>query len=165
MKNKPFSILATIFFVFLCFFVSCKHSSDNDSYEVPADPNELSVAVFASISSGKMTTERFQRTADWFLAELAAAKNISSASVSLKLNWYDENSNLATTAAFLVSDTRTRAIIGPIGAENVQTVAQACLESYKPLIVPSVSSESIVRSYSVRKTHLIPTVLRQELKL
>lgn len=152
MKNKPFSILATIFFVFLCFCVSCKHSSDNDSYEVPADPNELSVAVFAPISSDKTTTERFQRTADWFLAELAAAKNISSASVSLKLNWYDENENLATTAASLVSDTRTRAIIGPIGAENVQTVAQACLESYKPLIVPSVSSESIVRSYSVSAT-------------
>ena len=81
MKNKPFPILATIFFVFLCFCVSCKHSSDNDSYEVTADPNELSVAVFAPISSDKMTTERFQRTADWFLAELAAAKNISSASV------------------------------------------------------------------------------------
>lgn len=152
MKNKIFSISVIIFIIFSCFFVSCKHSSDNDYYVAPDSPNVLSVAVFAPLNSDPKTAERFKRTADWFLSELEAAKTISSASVSLKLNWYDENSNLAATASSLVADSRTRAIIGPLGAENVQTVAELCRESYKPLIVPMVSSESIVRSYSVSAT-------------
>lgn len=47
----------------------------NDSDEAADSSNVISIAVFAPINSDKKTTERLQRTADWFLSELAAAKN------------------------------------------------------------------------------------------
>ncbi len=136
----------------LCFLISCKQASDDSTGETNS-PGELTLAVFAPLSSEQATSERLKKTADWFLSELETAKSLSDASVSVKLKWYDEDdANLSLTAASLVKDSSIKAIIGPIKVNHIQTVADACRSSLKPLLIPAICSENILRSCAVAQT-------------
>ncbi|EID85025.1 Glycosylphosphatidylinositol transamidase (GPIT), subunit GPI8 [Treponema sp. JC4] len=148
MKSNKLSLIL----LYLCFLISCKQASDDSTGEIISS-NDLVLAVFAPLTSEQATSQRLKRTADWFINELESAKTLSESSLSIKLKWYDEDAaDLSSITASLAADSNIKAIVGPIKTNHIQIVADACRRSTKPLLIPAISSENILRSCAVAET-------------
>ncbi|MCQ2975535.1 MAG: hypothetical protein MJ211_12105 [Bacteroidales bacterium] len=75
---------------------------------------------------------------------------VSDTIVNIKLEYYDESSvDIAQLADSLVNSDDIFAVIGPIKEKNINIMANIFSKKYKTMITPNLSSESILRRYSV----------------
>ena len=148
--QKYSTICALFFLIFLTTIFSACHKEDDTIVLRPRQKwVERKVAIVAPLSDDA-TRQRLQRTAEWFSDNFYEAQLTDTLAISLQSDWYDESSeDMTTLSAKLAADTTIAAIIGPFSNDNVAVFAAACKPTHKPLIVPTATSEEVVRRYAV----------------
>ena len=110
---------------------------------------DKNIAIVAPISKARERAS-LERTAQWFLDNFQEAQLGGDVCVRLHLQWYDEDAeDMTALSSELAADTSIVAIVGPFTSPHVAIFAQACQRLEKPLIVPTVTSEEIIRRYAV----------------
>lgn len=140
--------------VCVIFLMGCKQEDDKIEI-IPAQHwVEKTVAVVAPIGDNH-TKIRLERTADWFVQNFREAQMHDTLAIDLKIEWHDELSEDHTTLSeTLATRDDIIAIIGPFSNEGVAQFAPACMKTQKPLIVPTATSEDIIRRYAVTTSGL-----------
>ncbi|MCR4920177.1 MAG: peptidase C13 [Bacteroidaceae bacterium] len=134
----------------LLVFTGCKEGDDTIVYQPSHRWVEKKVAVVAPMSESAPMKARFERTAQWFLDNLHQAQLIDTLCISLKLEWYDEQTeDLAQLSETLANREDVMAVIGPFGNEAVAQFAPACQRTHKTLITPTATSEEVIRRFAV----------------
>lgn len=152
MKNFK-SIL--ILFVILV-LASC--AKDKFIHVNPIKTTKYKVAVVLPLSETGEYQTRLKSTINFALENMRSAQKYlaetgDSTAIDLDIEWYDEdNSNLAELAEKLTARKDIFTIIGPLRNENVDIFAKPCKTADIPLIVPSASSENIIRRYANTKS-------------
>ena len=147
-------VCAALLILHSSFLISCR-SEDDRTEIIPARHwVEKTVAVVAPIGDAATKT-RLERTADWFLQNFREAQMHDTLAIDLKIRWYDElSADLTTLSETLAGDSTVIAVIGPFANESVAQFAPACMKTQKPLIVPTATSEDIIRRYAVTTSGL-----------
>ena len=142
-------VCAALFTMICSLFTSCKQEDDRTEIVPARHWVEKKVAVVAPIGDAP-TKARLERTADWFLQNFREAQMHDTLAIDLKIEWHNELSeDLTTLSTKLASDSTVIAVIGPFSNEGVAQFAPACMKTQKPLIVPTATSEDIIRRYAV----------------
>jgi glycosylphosphatidylinositol transamidase (GPIT) subunit GPI8 len=151
-KVKSEKYTAALLFLLVIILTSCKQG-DHVTVIVPARHwVEKTVAVVAPIGDAN-TRKRLERTAQWFQENLETAQKYDTLAVRLKLEWYDEQSDdLASLSNTITNRNDIVAVIGPFDNDAANTFAAACQKTLKPLILPTATSEDIIRRYAVRNS-------------
>ena len=94
--------------------------------------------------------ERWERTAEWALENLALAQDTLKRKIVLELEWYDEDKTegLADFISRVDADPSYKAIIGPSRTENAYTAATICSNHQKTLILPQCTSAEMQRLFA-----------------
>ncbi len=157
--NKFFPAVAALLFLSSLFATSCKQGDDVVVHVPQARTVTSKVAVVLPISQSSDYQTRLKSTVEWALENMAKAQTrlISTfgdtLATHLELEWYDEDKeDLNKLSVQLAKRSDLAFIIGPLRNKNVNVMAKACKETHKPLIVPSASSESVIRRYAVTKS-------------
>ena len=96
---------------------------------------------------------RLERTAEWMLKGLHNAQLHDTLCVELKLEWYDEyGHDMLTLSEQLANRDDVLAVIGPFDSDNVGRFAPACQKTLKPLILPTATSETIIRRFAITRS-------------
>ncbi len=149
MENKKYNWVAFFFFI-LC-LTGC-HKDDEYIYQDSRRWVEKTVAVVAPTSDPIMKA-RLERTADWMLQSLHNAQLHDTLCIDLKLEWYDEDTeDMATLGEELASRDDVMAIIGPFDNDRANRFAPYCQRTNKPLILPTATSESLIRRFAITST-------------
>ncbi len=145
-------LCAAFFILHSSLFISCSKDGDTVTEIVPARHwVEKTVAVVAPLSNAT-SKEQLDRTARWFTNKLTKAQRHDTLAISLKIEWYDEDTeDLAALSKTLAGRDDITAIIGPFGNDAVDAFAPACQNTQKPLIVPTATNEEVLRRYAVKK--------------
>ena len=142
-------VCAALFTMICSLFTSCKQEDDRTEIVPARHWVEKKVAVVAPIGDAP-TKARLERTADWFLQNFREAQMHDTLAIDLKIEWHNELSeDLTTLSTKLANDSTVIAVIGPFSNEGVAQFAPACMKTQKPLIVPTATSEDIIRRYAV----------------
>ena len=153
MRSKKYDVRSKRFvaaiLLLLTLITSCKQEDDTIVYQPQRHWVERTVAVVAPMSDAATKT-RMERTAQWFLDNFREAQLNDTMAVTLKLEWYDEQTeDMTALSSRLAADTTLTAIIGPFANDHVATFAAACQPTLKPLIAPTATSEEVIRRYAV----------------
>ena len=152
MKSETFAAAVLLFL--LTIVSGCRQEDDRIEIVPARHWVEKTVAVVAPIGDAATKT-RLERTADWFLENFRKAQMHDTLAIELKIEWYDELSiDLTAIAENLASRDDIIAVIGPFSNEGVALFAPACMKTHKPLIVPTATSEDIIRRYAVTTSGL-----------
>ena len=109
----------------------------------------VSVAVITPFNESQDYTERYRRTAKWFLDNFHAAQLSMERGIKIKLEWYDESAeDMKALGKELAASRKIVAVIGPEYSVDLDEFASAFAISGKPLIAPVASSEEVIRRYS-----------------
>ena len=128
------------------------HKEDVYIYQDTRRWVEKTVAVVAPTSDPIMKT-RLQRTAEWMQQSLHNAQLHDTLCINLKLEWYDElTEDMATLGEELASRDDVMAIIGPFDNDRANRLAPYCQRTNKPLILPTATSESLIRRFAITST-------------
>ena len=107
------------------------------------------VAVIAPLGDAATRT-RLERTADWFLDNYKEAQRNDTLAVDLRIEWYDELSlNLKDLSYDLANREDIVAVVGPFSNEAVSTFAPALKRTEKPMIVPTATSDEVLRRFAI----------------
>ena len=151
-KSEKFA--AAILLLLTMFFTSCTQEDDVTEIIPARHWVEKTVAVVAPIGDAP-TKARLERTADWFLQNFREAQMHDTLAIDLRIEWHDELSeDLTALSETLAGDSTVIAVIGPFSNEGVAQFAPACMKTQKPLIVPTATSEDIIRRYAVTTSGL-----------
>ena len=147
-------LCAALFTIHCSLFTSCRQEDDRTEIVAARHWVEKTVAVVAPIGDAATKT-RLERTADWFLQNFREAQMHDTLAIDLKIKWYDElSADLTALSETLAGDSTIIAVIGPFANESVAQFAPACMKTQKPLIVPTATSEDIIRRYAVTTSGL-----------
>ncbi len=136
----------------LSLFTSCKTEDDTVVYKDSRRWVEKTVAVVAPLNDPIMKA-RLERTAGWMLQNLHKAQLHDTLCIELKLEWYDEYGNdLKALGQRLANRDDLLAVIGPFDSDNVAQLAPYCQQTHKPLILPTASSETVIRRFAISST-------------
>ena len=128
------------------------HKEDEYIYQDSRRWVEKTVAVVAPTSDPIMKA-RLERTADWMLQSLHNAQLHDTLCIDLKLEWYDEDTeDMAALGEELSSRDDVMAIIGPFDNDRANRFAPYCQRTGKPLILPTATSESLIRRFAITST-------------
>lgn len=145
----PMRLMGFIGLIGLISLASCKQEDDKVVVQSQIHWVEKTVAVVAPLNDSQQKA-RLERTAQWFLENFREAQLYDTLAVSLKLEWYNEETeNLAALSKTLAGRSDVVAVIGPFGNDALAAFAPACQETHKPLITPTATSEDIIRRYAV----------------
>ena len=156
MRSKMFDVRWKMWLCAACImlFMGCKQEDDRTEIVPARHWVEKTVAVVAPIGDAATKT-RLERTADWFLQNFREAQMHDTLAIDLKIKWYDElSADLTALSETLAGDSTIIAVIGPFANESVAQFAPACMKIQKPLIVPTATSEDIIRRYAVTTSGL-----------
>lgn len=145
MKTNRYLFILVILFI----TVSC----DNLGIEFypPTKWEKEKIAVI--IPFNESDKERYTRTADWFLDNFEQSQLIFENGVKLELEWFDEStSDMKELAKSLAEREDISAVVGPKYSNNADEFAKEFADCDKPLIVPIVSSEDVIRRYSASES-------------
>lgn len=147
MKNK------WILFTLLCtLFMSCKTEDDTIVYQKTRRWVDKKVAVVAPLND-PILKARLERTAGWMLDNLYNGQLHDTLCVNLKLEWYDEyGTDLKALGEQLANRDDLMAVIGPFDSDNVNIIAPYCQKTNKPLILPTATSENVIRRFAITST-------------
>ena len=133
-------------------FVGCKTEDDKIIYQDSRRWVEKTVAVVAPLNDPIMKA-RLERTAEWMLKSLHNAQLHDTLCIDLKLEWYDEYGNdLKSLSERLANRDDLLAVIGPFDSDNVEQLAPYCQQTNKPLILPTATSETVIRRFAITST-------------
>ena len=150
--------------VLLCLCIACvaascsSHDTEPTVPEPTVNVTTYKIAVVLPLSQSEQYKTRVEQTVAWAQENLAnAQKKLAAAgdtaAVAFDIEWYDEEKeNMLQLSAKLAQRQDIMLIIGPENNDNVNTMAQACQNNGKPLVVPSASSEDVIRRYAVKFT-------------
>ena len=145
-------LCAALFTITCSLFTSCKTEDDTIVYQDSRRWVEKTVAVVAPLNDPIMKA-RLERTAEWMLKGLHNAQLHDTLCVELKLEWYDEyGHDMLTLSEQLANRDDVLAVIGPFDSDNVGKFAPACQKTLKPLILPTATSETIIRRFAITST-------------
>lgn len=148
-KCQNFGAQFILCFTFLILLSACHKEDDTIVLKPRQKWVERKIAIVAPLSDDA-TRQRLERTAEWFNDNFHEAQLSDTLAISLQTDWYDELSeDMTALSAKLVADSTVSAIIGPFANDNVAVFAAACKPSHKPLIVPTATSEEVIRRYAV----------------
>lgn len=138
-----------LFFILIMIFaVSCHKEDDVIIYTRSHTIIDKEVAVLAPLSDSIMK-KRLGRTAEWFASNYLTAQASDSVVINLKISWYDENTeDLAALGESLSEDDEVLAVIGPFDNAKVAVFAPYCQRTLKPLILPTATSEEVLRRFA-----------------
>ena len=143
---------AGLFMIQCLVFTSCKTEDDTIIYKDSRRWVEKTVAVVAPLNDPIMKT-RLERTAEWMLKSLHNAQLHDTLCIDLKLEWYDEYGNdLKSLSERLANRDDLLAVIGPFDSDNVEQLAPYCQQTNKPLILPTATSETVIRRFAITST-------------
>lgn len=112
---------------------------------------EVTVAIILPYSNNM--EQRWRRTAEWATNNIDAAQSGIDNGVTLKIEWYDEDSvDIEATVSALSEREDICAIIGPMYSDNVSIAAAICSKAQKTLISTTASSAELVRAYAGSKS-------------
>lgn len=137
-------------FAFCCsLFTSCIQKDDTIIYKDSRRWVEKTVAVVAPLSDPIMKV-RLERTAEWMLKNLHNAQLHDTLCIDLKLEWYDEyGNNLKELGERLAKRNDLMAVIGPFDSDNVEELTPSCQKTHKPQILPTATSETVIRRFAI----------------
>ena len=145
-------LCAALFTIHCSLFTSCKQEDDVIVYKDSRRWVEKTVAVVAPLNDPIMKA-RLERTAEWMLSSLHNAQLHDTLCIDLKLEWYDEYGNdLKALGERLANRDDLMAVIGPFDSDNVDILAPYCQQTLKPLILPTASSETVIRRFAISNT-------------
>ena len=148
-KSEKF---ATAILGFILMLTGCKSEDDVIVYQDSRRWVEKTVAVVAPLSDPIMKA-RLERTAEWMLGSLHNAQLHDTLCIDLKLEWYDEYGNdLKSLGQQLANRDDLMAVIGPFDSDHVDILAPYCQQTLKPLILPTATSESVIRRFAITST-------------
>ena len=141
-----------------CALSSCRKESDTIVYRSSVKTTAYKIAIVLPLSQSGEYNARLEdivgyattnmRNAQKYISELG-----DTLAVDLEAEWYDEDSvPLDSLAQALAAREDLMLVVGPLRNENVDIMASAFKPHGKTLIVPSGSSENIIRRYSVTKS-------------
>jgi len=146
-------VFAAVILFLLTLFTGCKQEDDTIVIQSQRHWLEKTVAVVAPLSDMQQKT-RLERTAQWFLDNFHEAQLYDTLAVSLKLEWYDEQTeDLSALSQRLAGRDDIMAIIGPFDNDALAAFAPGCQQTLKPLVTPTVTAEDIIRRYAVTAGH------------
>jgi len=138
--------------VLIGFVSSCKQGDDVIVYQKSRRWVEKTVAVVAPLNDTIMRA-RIERTAEWMLQNLHNAQLYDTLCIDLKLEWYDEYGNdLDELGEQLANRSDVLSVIGPFDSDNVEIFAPYCQQTHKPLILPTSTSETVIRRFAITAT-------------
>ncbi len=142
-------LCAVLFSIHCSLFTSCKTEDDTIVYKDSRRWVEKTVAVVAPLNDPIMKA-RLERTAEWMLQNLHNAQLHDTLCIDLKIEWYDEYGNdLNALGERLASRDDLLAVIGPFDSDNVEQLAPYCQQTHKPLILPTATSETVIRRFAI----------------
>lgn len=123
--------------------------SDEDTPQTASSTewNTYKVAVVMPLS----TTDgsHWKQTAQWLQENLEEAQTGMETGVKLELEWYDENTaDLSRLGTELAAREELAAVVGPFHNDHLDALGYPCAKTRKPLLVPQVTSEDIIRRYT-----------------
>ena len=151
MRSKRYDVRWKMWLCAVCImlFTGCKQEENRIETVHARHWVEKTVAVVAPLSDMQQKT-RLERTAQWFLDNFREAQLYDTLAVSLKLEWYDEQTeDLSALSQRLAGRDDITAIIGPFNNDALAAFAPACQQTLKPLISPTATSEDIIRRFAV----------------
>ena len=141
-----------IFMMTCSLFSGCQTEDDVIVYRDSRRWVEKTVAVVAPLNDPIMKA-RLERTAGWMLKSLEEAQLHDTLCINLKLEWYDEYGNdLKALGERLANRDDVMAVIGPFDSDNVAQLAPYCQQTHKPLILPTATSETVIRRFAITST-------------
>ncbi len=141
-----------LFTIHCSLFTSCKTEDDTIVYKDSRRWVEKTVAVVAPLNDPIMKA-RLERTAEWMLKSLHNAQLHDTLCIDLKLEWYDEyGNNMKSLGEQLANRDDLLAVIGPFDSDNVEQLAPYCQQTKKPLILPTATSETVIRRFAITST-------------
>ena len=141
-----------LFMIHCLVFTSCKTEDDTIVYKDSRRWVTKTVAVVAPLNDPIMKA-RLERTADWMLQSLHNAQLHDTLCIDLKLEWYDEyGNNMKALGEQLANRDDLLAVIGPFDSDNVEQLAPYCQQTKKPLILPTATSETVIRRFAITST-------------
>ncbi|SEA61031.1 Peptidase C13 family protein [Xylanibacter ruminicola] len=145
-------LCAALFTIHCSLFTACKQEDDTIVYKDSRRWVEKTVAVVAPLNDPIMKA-RLERTAEWMLSSLHNAQLHDTLCIDLKLEWYDEyGTDLKALAERLANRDDLMAVIGPFDSDNVNILAPYCQQTHKPLILPTATSETVIRRFAITST-------------
>ena len=145
-------LCAAIFMMTCSLFSGCQTEDDVIVYRDSRRWVEKTVAVVAPLNDPIMKA-RLERTAEWMLKSLEEAQLHDTLCIDLKLEWYDEYGNdLKALGERLANRDDVMAVIGPFDSDNVAQLAPYCQQTHKPLILPTATSETVIRRFAITST-------------
>ena len=145
-------LCAALFTMSYSLFTSCKQEDDTIVYKNSRRWVEKTVAVVAPLNDPIMKA-RLERTAEWMLSSLHNAQLHDTLCIDLKLEWYDEyGTDLKALGERLANRDDLMAVIGPFDSDNVDILAPYCQQTLKPLILPTATSETVIRRFAITST-------------
>ena len=133
----------------------CRQEDDTIVHTSQIRTTTYKIAVVLPLNVNSEYQKRLEQTVNWALENLRGAQKLvlengDTTAVDLDIEWHDEDSedmsaladNLATRDDILLT-------IGPLSNSDVDIMASTFSRYDKPLIVPSASSENIIRRYAV----------------
>ena len=156
MKNSRLLLILAV--LATCLFVSCRHESDTIVYYSSVKTTTYNIAVVLPLYESGEYHGRLENIVGYALSNMRNAQKYvaelgDTLAVDLKVEWYDEDSEpLDSLSRALAARDDLLLVVGPLRNENVDIMASAFEPYCKTLIVPSGSSESIIRRYAVTKS-------------
>jgi len=145
-------LCAALFTIHCSLFTSCKQEDDTIVIINSRRWVEKTVAVVAPLNDPIMKA-RLERTAEWMLGSLHNAQLHDTLCINLKLEWYDEyGTDLKALGERLANRNDLMAVIGPFDSDNVDILAPYCQQTLKPLILPTATSETVIRRFAITST-------------
>ncbi len=137
---------------------SCRQESDVEVHVPKVKQTVYKAAVVLPLSKNSDYRIHFDYTLQWardnfVLAQALVDEIGDTARIDFDLEYYDEDSvDIEKLATQLAEREDLKFIIGPLNNEHVDRMARACKKTKKTLLVPSATSEDIVRRYAVKKS-------------
>ena len=145
-------LCAALFTIHCSLFTSCRTEDDKIIYQDSRRWVEKTVAVVAPLNDPIMKA-RLERTAEWMLSSLHNAQLHDTLCIDLKLEWFDEyGNNMKSLGEQLANRDDLLAVIGPFDSDNVGQLAPYCQQTLKPLILPTATSETVIRRFAITST-------------
>ena len=157
-RNNHVLLALTLLVAFVATFVSCKDGADTYVHYSNAKTTKYKIAVVLPINSDGEYRNRLEQTVNWALENMRTAEKLvaetgDTSLVDLDVEWYDEDTApLAELSTKLANRSDILLVVGPLRNANVDIMARACYKTKKPLIVPSATSEDVIRRYAVTKS-------------
>ena len=109
---------------------------------------EFTIAVIFPHDSDKNIRKHYEQTINLFFSNYNHAQQILEKKIKFSCEYYDESTvNLEQLGATLANRQDIVGIIGPVASDNVNTIANACQNTKKPLKTNNEKDRPTGRSF------------------